>query len=202
MRIDVREARPDEIRHLIAIAARAFWDDPLFNFFEPDLLRQQRAMPGYFQAVIGDCARHGVVHAATIDGSVAGVAAWLPAGVPLPMNGRRALAQARHALPTTLRSSKRREALRMLNELPKHHPHAEHWYLAILATDPLHQGRGLGSRLITPTLERCDADGLPVYLETQKEANLGYYRRFRFEVTETIEVRGCPPIYTMARPAR
>jgi GNAT superfamily N-acetyltransferase len=199
MEIEVRDARVTEVRHLVAIAARAFWDDPLFNFFEPDLLRQQRSMPKFFQSVIGDCAAHGVVHAAVADGKLAGVAAWLPPGVPLPLKGRRSRTQARLVLPTVLRSSKRMESLRMLSELPKHHLHHEHWYLAILAADPLVQGKGIGSQLLTPVLERCDDAGMPVYLETQKEANLAYYRRFRFELTETIEVRGCPAVFTMTR---
>lgn len=202
MDLDVRAAQPQEVRHLVAIAARAFWDDPVFNFFEPDLLRQLRTSAGFFHAAIGDCAGHGVVDAARVDGRLAGVAAWLPPGVPLPLTGRRAVAQARHALPTALRSAKRRQALRLLNELPKHHLHDEHWYLGLLATDPLHQGRGVGSALLAPILDRCDADGLPAYLETQKEANLAYYRRFGFELAETVEVAGCPPIFTMTRPAR
>jgi GNAT superfamily N-acetyltransferase len=200
--IEVRTAQPHEVRHLVAIAARAFWDDPLFNFFEPDLLRQHRSASGFFQSVIGDCATHGVVHAATIDGRLAGVAAWLPPGVSLPTSGRRALIQARFALPTMIRSPKRREAFRLMNELPKHHLHGEHWYLAILAADPLHQRRGVGTRLLEPTLERCDREGMPVYLETQKESNLAYYRRFQFEHTHTVQPAGCPPVYTMTRPSR
>ena len=57
--------------------------------------------------------------------------------------------------------------------------------------------------IIMPTLEQADRDGLPVYLETTKEANLVYYRRFGFEVVEELTVaRGAPPVWTMLRPPR
>ncbi len=48
-----------------------------------------------------------------------------------------------------------------------------------------------------------DEDGLPCYLETQKEDNLAYYRRFGFEETERLSPsRHGPPLFTMTRPAR
>jgi GNAT superfamily N-acetyltransferase len=58
----------------------------------------------------------------------------------------------------------------------------DHWYLAILGTDPAHQGRGIGSAVLQPVLDRADADGVGAYLESSKESNIAYYRRFGFEV--------------------
>ena len=50
-----------------------------------------------------------------------------------------------------------------------------------------------------PVLERCDRDGLPAYLETQKESNLAFYERCGFAVERKLEVRGAPPVWTMRR---
>ena len=51
-----------------------------------------------------------------------------------------------------------------------------HYYLAILGADPLFQRSGRGQRRArSPMLERCDTEGVPAYLETQKEENLAYY---------------------------
>jgi GNAT superfamily N-acetyltransferase len=197
--VEIREHRPSELRTLVAVAARAFWDDPLFNFFAPDFYTQHRSLGGFFHAGIGDASRHGRVWVAERDGMPIAVAAWLPPGVLTPKNGRRAWYQTRHALPTIARSPQRRSALALMNELPKHHIRERHWYLAVLATDPKFQGRGIGTRLLAPVLAECDRSGLPAYLETQKEENLPYYGRFGFEVAEVVRVRNSPAVWTMQR---
>lgn len=197
--IEVRRHRDDELSTLIAVATRAFWDDPLFNFFSPDLLRQHRSMPGFFAAAVYDCARYGEVWTATIGETIVGVAMWLPPGVHPPTGGLRAVRQMRHATPTIARSPQRVTAIKLMNEITRHHPTEPHWYLEVLATDPKFQARGVGKALLAPILDRADTEGLSVYLETQKESNLAYYQRFRFEVGETLRVAGSPPVWTMIR---
>ncbi len=63
-----------------------------------------------------------------------------------------------------------------------------HWYLAVLAVDPQHQGKGYASRLLNEMLPLIDKEGLPCYLETEGEKNVSMYRRFGFEVTEEFVV--------------
>jgi GNAT superfamily N-acetyltransferase len=192
---------PGEVNTSVAVAARAFWDDPLFNFFQPDLLAQHRGA-GFFAAAIHDCAAHGEVWIARVGDSLGGVAAWLPPGVLPATSGRRALRQGRHVAPDLVRSPKRRTAYRLLNEMTARHPHIEHWYLALLATDPLHQGRGIGRALLEPNLARADEVGVPTYLETQKESNLPYYERFGFTTLGTFSVDDSPPVWQMQREPR
>lgn len=184
------------------VAARAFWDDPLFNVFQPNLLQQHRALPGYMAWFVKDCLREGEVWAATVDGNVVGAAAWLPPGVPPVSSGLRAVRASRHLIPVMMRARDRRRGLRLLNEVTARHPTGDHWYLGMLATDPLWQGRGVGSKLLQPVLQRADDQGVDVYLETQKESNLAYYGRTGFEVTDTIRLDGCPPIWLMTRRPR
>ena len=57
-----------------------------------------------------------------------------------------------------------------------------HYYLFALGVSPSAQGRGVGGLLLRGMLERVDAEGMPAYLETQKEGNVGLYRRHGFEV--------------------
>ena len=55
----------------------------------------------------------------------------------------------------------RLEAVRLMRYLTLvegKHPHKPHWYLAVLGVDPGRQGRGFGSHLMQPVLERCDAE--------------------------------------------
>jgi ribosomal protein S18 acetylase RimI-like enzyme len=198
----LRRAAPRDVDLAVAVAARAFWDDPLFNVFFPDLLRQHRLSPGFFKGTIDDCVRHGEVWLAELDGTVAGVACWLPPGVGPATSGARSARQSWFAMPSVLRSSKRRVGLALINEIVKHHPHEEHWYLAVLCTDPRFQGRGVGRALLEPMLARADEAGVITYLETQKESNLAYYRGHGFDMTDVVLVSGSPPVWTMTRPVR
>ncbi len=83
-------------------------------------------------------------------------------------------------------------ALRVLSTIERQHPRTPHWYLAVLGTDPIHQGKGIGSALLAPILERCDRDGTGAYLESSKHSNIAFYRRHRFEVTGEIALPGGP----------
>jgi ribosomal protein S18 acetylase RimI-like enzyme len=69
-----------------------------------------------------------------------------------------------------------------------------HFYLFTLGTHAEHQCRGLGGRVLAPVLERCDAQGLPAYLESSNPRNLGFYERHGFEVTGEIAVGDMGPV--------
>jgi hypothetical protein len=56
--------------------------------------------------------------------------------------------------------------------------------------------------LLRPVLERCDAEGLHAYLETQKEENVPWYGRHGFNLVEKLETKGAPPIWTLLRDPR
>lgn len=60
--------------------------------------------------------------------------------------------------------------------------------------------KGLGSALMRPTLERCDREGLPAYLEASSERNAALYERLGFELIRELRVAGSPPLRLMARP--
>jgi ribosomal protein S18 acetylase RimI-like enzyme len=57
-----------------------------------------------------------------------------------------------------------------------------HWYLLVLGVDRPLQGRGIGSALIQPVLERADAEAAPCYLETFPPSNLLFYQKHGFSV--------------------
>jgi GNAT superfamily N-acetyltransferase len=54
------------------------------------------------------------------------------------------------------------------------------WYLSIIAVAPKAQGRGIGRRLLEPTLAEADAAGVDCYLETFTLRNLKFYERMGF----------------------
>jgi ribosomal protein S18 acetylase RimI-like enzyme len=91
-------------------------------------------------------------------------------------------------------------AMSVLIEMAEVHPSEPHWYLEGLGTHPDWQRRGIASEVLAPVLARCDADGLPAYLETQRESNVPFYRRHGFEVIGTKQLsHGAPNMWLMWR---
>lgn len=92
------------------------------------------------------------------------------------------------------------EKLGALATVGEAHPHEPpHWYLAAVATRRQHQGTGCAPLVIDPVLARCDADGLPAYLESSNPRNVGFYERLGFVVTGEIQVPGGPVLIPMWR---
>lgn len=84
----------------------------------------------------------------------------------------------------------------------KHPQRPDHWYLAVLGTEPALQGRGLGSAVMAPVLEQCDRDGLGAYLESSKERNIDFYARHGFRVTGELRLPRGPRMWPMWRDPR
>jgi GNAT superfamily N-acetyltransferase len=80
------------------------------------------------------------------------------------------------------------------------HPKEPHFYLLAIGVDPPYQGQGVGSQLMAPILARCDAEGIPAYLESSKERNVPLYERNGFQVVEEMHLPGGgPPLWRMWR---
>lgn len=84
----------------------------------------------------------------------------------------------------------------------KHPPQPDHWYLAVLGTEPDCQGRGLGSAVLGPVLEQCDQDGVGAYLESSKERNIDFYARHGFRVVGELRLPRGPKMWPMWRDPR
>lgn len=194
-----RRFRPDDLRNVLATAARAFTHDPMYDFMAGDRLRAHRLLPGLMRGTVDDLVTFGECWVADDeDGAAVGIAGWLsPAQLP-----RGALREARIAVKSVssaARMAQRVKGARLLSQIDRRHLKEPHWYLALLVVDPDVQGRGLGSHLIGPGLELADQDGLPCYLETQKQSNVSWYGRFGFEVTDVIDLTGVPNVWCMSR---
>ena len=186
------------------VAARAFHNDPFFEFLDPKGVRRARGLALFWRselAALGSGAR--VFGARNPDGRLLGVAAWLPPGeYPLPAGAQvRQLLGAGRAM--ALRPKGMLDGLKYLLAIEKAHPKDELWYLLLLVVDPSAQRGGIGARLQEEGMSPADSEGLDCYLETQKPENLVYYRRFGYDVAEELHpVKGGPPLWTMRRPCK
>jgi len=196
----VRRASPDELGECIAVASRAFWPDPLLGYFARDRLREYELGPTFFGAALRDRLAYSELSVVDHGDRIGALAQWVPPG-ELPRSGRDQAVSLLRFLPVLARSRHRAKAGRLLSEVERRRP-AEHWYLALLGTDPAAQGRGAASALLAPVLARCDDDGVPAYLETQKASNVAWYARHGFRETGTVEVPGVPEVWLLTREPR
>ena len=87
----------------------------------------------------------------------------------------------------------------LLGSVERRHMREPHWYFPYIGVAPAAQGRGLGSSTMRPTLDRCDAEGLPAYLEATSERNAVLYERLGFKLERVLRFAGSPPLRLMVR---
>jgi GNAT superfamily N-acetyltransferase len=80
------------------------------------------------------------------------------------------------------------------------HATQPHHYVPFVGVAPDRQGAGIGTRLMQPTLDRCDQDQLPAYLEATTERNAALYARLGFEQIGELHYGGTQPLRLMLRP--
>jgi ribosomal protein S18 acetylase RimI-like enzyme len=183
---------------LAATLADAFWDDPVQQFLLPHDGSRTRRLTSLFTLFLRG--HYLTLGATSMTADHAGAALWAPPGRAVVPPGVMV-----KQIPGTLRALGRRSLLgvRTLKAVEKVHPKEPHWYLGVLGVRQAHQGKGLGSALLQPVLQRCDAEGVPAYLESSKHDNIAFYRRHGFEVTRELPLpKGGPPVWCMWREPR
>ncbi len=199
--ISVRPVGPDDIHHLAGVLSRANRDDPFLTWLVPDTDRRARLVDGFFELMLRKLWLRVPGRHVSTTSTRAGVAIWAE-----PDRWRVPPRRRIRVVPGMVRVFGLRTVARtagVARVVEKHHPTEPHWYLQELATDPAHQRTGVGGALIQPTLDRCDREGLPAYLETWKLENVAYYRRHGFEVREELDLpKGAPHVWLMWREPR
>jgi ribosomal protein S18 acetylase RimI-like enzyme len=191
---EIRALRADDIPQVAASQARAFYDDPLQAWALPDTTTRLGVLERLFALMIREASLP--LGESYTDDTRSVAALWAPPGRWLVDQATAARLDGMGAIVGDRISWMRRcwEAISGV------HPAEPHFYLSGLGTDPPFQGRGLGSAAIAPVLSRCDAQGIPAYLESTKERNVAFYEHHGFVVTSTIVVPpDGPKLWTMWR---
>jgi GNAT superfamily N-acetyltransferase len=191
-----RRATPVDVGRLSAGLAAAFEHDPVFGWLMPDDSKRLGRLARFFRLEL----RHVVLPngQAWTSADTIGASLELPPGswrVPLAT-------QLAHG-PTFARifGSRLPHATVLLALMERRHVREPHYYIPYVGVPPPSQGHGLGTALLTPTLDRCDAEGLPAYLEATSERNAVLYERLGFVATSELHLGGSPPLWPMLRPA-
>jgi GNAT superfamily N-acetyltransferase len=186
----MHKATTEDVPRLKTVLAEAFFDDPVLSWLMPDDRKRLAQLRRYFGIEL----RHLALARGRVwtTSDLAGAALTLPPG------------RWRSPLRVTLLEGSAfglriARAARMGAAIEWRHVHGPHYYVRDVGVLPSMQGRGLGRALMKPTLERCEREGLPAYLEASSERNTALYERLGFRVTSVLRVGSCPPLRLMLR---
>lgn len=179
--------------HALAPLLLAFANDPAVRWMYPDPYQYRTFFPRFARAFGGRAFAHGT--ARTVEGGF-GSALWLPPGI-LP--DEEVLAP---FLQETVQPDRLDELFALLELMSQHHPSRPHWYLTLMGVDPLYQGLGFGSALLSQQFERFDRLGEIVYLEASNPQNVPFYEHHGFELRGEIRTGDSPTLYAMVREPR
>lgn len=193
---EVRRARPEDVPAAARTIARAFFEDPAYVAMFPDASTRIERTTQFMETMLR------VVYLPqnevwiTDDGKAC--ATWA-----LPNQWHVGwLQQARLVPLARLFRAQSIVALRMLDGIQKKHPKTPHHYLAFLGVDADAQGRGLGTKVLRPVLERCDAERGDAYLESTNPKNHAFYRRQGFVIHDTVPLPSAVTASLMTRTPR
>lgn len=186
----------DKLSNAAEDLSAAFATYPMFDWFMRDDARRDAARLDFFRLIL----------AGTMGGTILRPASGGAAAVWMPSDqlGPTPFWEELRSLPVMLRAtglSRFGRLMALRKAMDHHHPmDRPHVYLWLLGVRPEAQGYGIGSRLLAAGLQRTDARGLPVFLETSTPENVALYRRHGFEVIEDYMVTaGSPPSWAMWR---
>jgi ribosomal protein S18 acetylase RimI-like enzyme len=190
---EVRAVAPAYRKRAVATVALAFSSDPMMRWSFPDPARYFEIARAFIDAFGGHAVEHGSADEA---GDFAAVALWLPPGVVSDGEAMGAIIEA------NMPPERMQDGGGLMEQMNRFHPKEPHWYLPLIGTDPVHQGKGYGAALLAHAIRRCARDGLPAYLESSNPANVPLYERFGFEALGEIQSGSSPTLTPMFRKPR
>jgi len=190
----VLRATAADIDTLAEVLADAFYDDPIWSWLIPSDGTRREGLRRLFavQLDIQGMATGSVWSTSDLAGAVIATppGKWRLPALPMLRNSGAYIRTFGTRFPRNLVYLLRMERL---------HLHGPHHYIPTVGVAPAFQGKGLGSALMAPTLELCDAQQLPAYIEASSERSAALYERLGFVTTSEMRVFDSPPMRLMVR---
>ena len=176
-----------DLDRLSQVAADAYRDYPLHNWFTNGKY-DAKASKLIMQISLKTMTEDAVIYADSEE--INGFAVWLPFGftgsktLPFLLNG--GLSLILHSGLGIIGRLLTYETYAM--NLKKEFTENYDWYLYNLSIKKDAQGKGIASKLMRPMLQFCDDERMVTYLETNKEANVGLYRHYGFDLMKEEQI--------------
>jgi ribosomal protein S18 acetylase RimI-like enzyme len=182
---DLYRVQKKDTHRAAVMLASAFQHDPVWNAVFGDATMATRAYA--FETPVRYCLKYGDIYAPSE--ALEGVAAWAP-GALADMTfwrimrsgafwpGMKIGVQIARKMQPVFRpiETDRKETMRGKSYI----------YLQVIGVAPAFQGQGFGGRLLRALIEKSEQAGLPLYLETETEANVSMYEHLGFAVIKKI----------------
>ena len=194
---EIRKMTVDDCPAIARVQARAFFDDPLQQWALPDASTRLSVLEQVFALL----SRYSSVPRGEsyTDATLACAAFWVPPG-PFELDREAAIAMA----PIIDLLGDANDRFRAAEDTMREHRPASCTSTSKVS-GPIRRARvrGLASAVMQPVLTRCDAEGIPAYLESTKERNVGFYEGHGFAVADCVQIPlGGPPLWLMWRAPR
>ncbi len=186
----IRTATWADEKKIAALVGLAFATDPTVRWLLPDPYNYLKSNEKYVALSSGPAFDNS---SAFVIGNMCGAALWLPPGVKVDSKPLAAFMN-QNFDPAVLD-----DFSVLIEKSDAYRPVEPHWYLTLIAVDPVKRGRGYGAALMSHALEICDRDKRPAYLESTNAANLSLYKRYGFKLLAEVQVGQSPARYPMLR---
>jgi len=176
------------IKQASLMLSRAFKDDDLKDVF-PDPEERKVKIPNVNEFLLRR--NYSNVRAFTTSPQLEGIAVWIPSDKIAKIPFWRILASGAiwPAIRIGFKALKKIQAYdQYLKRKHKELAPYKHLYLAVLAVDPIYQGKGYASKLLNEMLSEIDKECLPCYVETEGKKNVAMYKHFGFKVVDEFVV--------------
>ncbi|WP_328438618.1 GNAT family N-acetyltransferase [Streptomyces sp. NBC_00444] len=202
MGVAIRTAGEGDRDLVVRLLDEAFQDDPVSSWIFPGAAYRRTTHPKLMAAFTDVVLAEGRIDV-TVDGTACALWLSVPAADEADPDDAHAddseAAQLREAVDPD------NERVELIDRLTAeiHPADRAHAYLWMIGVAPGHQGKGLGTALIAATLDRCDREGLPAYLEASNARSRGLYERLGFEFTgRAVVLPDGPTMWPMWREPR
>ena len=188
-----------DLDRLAKVAADAYRDYPLHNWFTKGKY-DAKASEWIMQISLKTMTEDAIIYADSEE--INGFAVWLPFGftgsktIPfLKSGGLKLIFHSGFGIIGRLLTYEK-YAMNLKKEFTDNYD----WYLYNLSIKKDAQGKGIASKLMRPMLQFCDDERMVAYLETNKEANVGLYQHYGFELKKQELIPSTPVThYAMVR---
>ena len=177
-----------QIKPASQIVSKAFFEDPLMLYLFPKPKERKRKLRLMMELLIRIGMKYGVVHATSLE--LEGIAIWFPSNKAkiTPLMG---LLNGGFSYFFKLGSKAVRKQNRIYNYIYSKHKKllpSYHWYLSIIAINPVYQGMGFSRILLNSMFNQIDKQNISYFLDTNNKENISIYKRFGFRILEEYQI--------------
>jgi len=181
--VDLYRLQKKDVKKGGQILANAFYDDPAWINVMPDEEIRKKKLPITFEFILTHTLKYGEVYAPT--NTIEGVALWLPHN-KVEITFWRALRSGALRIGIKMGQdigNRIQKVFYPIDEDRKENMKGKSYiYLQAIGVAPEYQGKGYGGRLLRAMFERCDKEGISIYLETETENNVEMYKKHGFTI--------------------